>query len=46
MVDRFRASLANREVDLEKLRTAVPGEYNRAARDNFARLVEASAVVA
>ena len=46
LVDRFRASLANREVDLEKLRAAVPGEYNRAVRDNFARLVEASAVAA
>lgn len=43
LVDRFSASLANREVDLERLRTAVPGEYNRAVRDNFARLVESSA---
>jgi len=43
LVDRFRAALANREVDLEKLRAAAPGEYNRAVRDNFARLVEASA---
>ncbi len=46
LVDRFRASLANREVDLERLRAAVPGEYNRAVRDNFARLVEGSAVAA
>lgn len=46
LVNQFRASLANREVDLERLRAAVPGEYNRAVRDNFARLVEASAVAA
>lgn len=46
LVDRFRASLANREVDLERLRAAVPGEYNRAVRDNFAKLVEATTVAA
>lgn len=46
LVDRFRASLANREVDLEKLRAAVPGEYNRAVRDNFAKLVAATTVAA
>ncbi|MFT3871458.1 MAG: hypothetical protein QM714_02250 [Nocardioides sp.] len=46
LVDRFRASLGNREVDQERLRAAVPGEYNRAVRDNFARLVESLAVAA
>lgn len=46
LVDRFRASLATREVNLERLRAAAPGEYNRAVRDNFDRLVEASSVAA
>lgn len=46
LVARFDASLANREVDLDNLRAAVPGEYNRAVRDNFARLVETSTVAA
>jgi hypothetical protein len=38
LVARFRASLRKGEVDLARLREAVPGEYNRAVRDNFARL--------
>lgn len=46
LVDRVRTSLRSSEVDLERLREAVPGEYNRAVRDNFARLVEATAVAA
>lgn len=46
LVARFDASLANREVDLDNLRAAVPGEYNRAVRDNFARLVQTSTVAA
>ncbi len=43
LADRFRISLSNGEVDLERLREAVPGEYNRAVRDNFAQLIEATA---
>jgi len=43
LVARFRAALRNGEVDLDRLREAVPGEYNRAVRDNFARLGDAAA---
>lgn len=43
LIDRFYASLANGEVDLDRLREALPGEYNRAVRDNFALLAEAAA---
>lgn len=40
LVDKVRASLRAGEVSAERLREAVPGEYNRAVRDNFARLDE------
>jgi hypothetical protein len=46
LVDRFRTSLRGREVDLERLREAVPGEYSRAVRDNFARLADTPAEAA
>lgn len=38
LVDKVRASLRTGEVSAERLREAVPGEYNRAVRDNFALL--------
>lgn len=46
LVDKVRASLRAGEVSAERLREAVPGEYNRAVRDNFARLDAALAVAA
>ncbi len=38
LVAKVRASLRTGEISAERLRGAVPGEYNRAARDNFAKL--------
>jgi len=38
LVDKVRASVRAGEISAERLRDAVPGEYNRAVRDNFARL--------
>ena len=38
LVRKVRASARAGEVRVDLLRAAVPGEYNRAARDNFARL--------
>jgi hypothetical protein len=46
LVVNVRASLDAGEVSAERLRVAVPGEYNRAVRDNFARLIEATTVTA
>lgn len=45
LVDKVRAALRAGEVSADRLREAVPGEYNRAVRDNFARL-ESSALAA
>jgi len=42
---KVRAALRAGEIHPDRLRDAVPGEYNRAVRDNFARL-EASALAA
>jgi hypothetical protein len=38
LVEKVRAALRAGEVSAERLREAVPGEHNRAVRDNFARL--------
>ncbi len=38
LVEKVRTALASGEINLAGLRDAVPGEYNRAVRDNFARL--------
>lgn len=38
LVDKVRVALRAGEVSAERLREALPGEYNRAVRDNFARL--------
>lgn len=38
LVAKVRPSLRTGEISAERLRGAVPGEYNRAARDNFAKL--------
>lgn len=38
LVDKAQAALRAGEVSAERLRGAVPGEYNQAVRDNFARL--------
>ena len=38
LVDKVRASVRAGEISAERLRDAVPGEHNRAVRDNFARL--------
>jgi hypothetical protein len=46
LVDQFRASLRKGEVDLNRLHEAIPGEYNRSVRDNFARLSQAAAAAA
>jgi len=35
---KVRAALRSGEISSDRLREAVPGEYNRAVRDNFARL--------
>lgn len=39
LVDRVRAAASTGEIDLDRLATAVPGEYRRAVRDNFSRLI-------
>ncbi|TAK69199.1 MAG: hypothetical protein EPO13_08325 [Actinomycetota bacterium] len=44
LVAKVRASLRAGEIRAERLREAVHGEYNRAVRDNFARLDETLAV--
>jgi len=46
LVEKVRASLHAGEISAARLRDAVPGEYNRAVRDNFARLEETLAVAA
>ena len=46
LANRFRSALDNGEIDLDALRAAIPAEYNRAVRDNFARLLEITAVPA
>lgn len=46
LVAKVRASLCAGEVSTARLREAVPGEYNRAVRDNFARLEETLAIAA
>lgn len=38
LVDKVRAALRSGEISAERLREALPGERNRAVRDNFARL--------
>jgi len=43
LVAKVDASLRAREISAGRLREAVPGEYNRAVRDNFARLGKALA---
>lgn len=46
LVAKVRASLRAGEISAARLREAMPGEYNRAVRDNFARLDETLAVAA
>ncbi len=38
LVEKVRTALRSGEVSATRLREAVPGEYNRSVRDNFARL--------
>lgn len=38
LVEKVRTALRTGAISAVRLRTAVPGEYNRAVRDNFARL--------
>jgi hypothetical protein len=38
LVDKVRASVRAGEINTDRLRDAVPGEHNRAVRENFARL--------
>lgn len=42
LVGKVRSALRAGEIRAERLREAVPGEHNRAVRDNFARLVTAT----
>lgn len=46
LVAKVRASLRAGEINADRLLEAVPGEYSRAVRDNFTRLVETLAVAA
>jgi hypothetical protein len=38
LADNVSAALQAGEISADRLRNVVPGEYNRAVRDNFARL--------
>jgi hypothetical protein len=40
LADKVRSALDAGQIHLDRLRDAVPGEYSRAVRDNFARLAE------
>lgn len=44
LIDKVRAALRSGEVSADRLREAVPGEYNRAVRSNFVRLEAAVGV--